>query len=90
MHDFAYLLPVTVICELIGIPESDREGFRPVARNLAGVFELHGMETLPPIDAAAVELLDYFTGAGRQPPRRPRATTCSPTCSRSPTPATAG
>ena len=29
MHDFAYLLPVTVICELIGIPEADREGFRP-------------------------------------------------------------
>ena len=35
MHDFAYLLPVTVICELIGIPEADREGFRPVARDLA-------------------------------------------------------
>ncbi len=62
MHDFAYLLPVTVICELIGIPESDREGFRPVAREVAGVFEFHGVETLPPIDAAAVELLGYFTG----------------------------
>jgi cytochrome P450 len=24
MHDFAFLLPVTVICELIGIPEADR------------------------------------------------------------------
>src|SRR5713226_1925214 len=35
MHDFAYLLPVTVICELIGIPETDREAFRPVARDLA-------------------------------------------------------
>src|SRR5215469_8945049 len=40
MHDFAYLLPVTVICELIGIPDSDREGFRPLARDLAGVFEI--------------------------------------------------
>ena len=40
MHDFAYLLPVTVICELIGIPEADREGFRPLARDLAGVFEI--------------------------------------------------
>ena len=39
MHDFAHLLPVTVICELIGIPEADREGFRPVARDLAQVFE---------------------------------------------------
>jgi len=62
MHDFAYLLPVTVICELIGIPESDRESFRPIARDLAGVFELNDLETLPAINAAAVELLAYFTG----------------------------
>jgi len=60
MHDFAYLLPVTVICELIGIPEADREGFRPLARDLAGIFEMHDAETLPAINAAAVELLDYF------------------------------
>ena len=32
MHDFAFLLPVTVISELIGIPEPDREAFRPLAR----------------------------------------------------------
>jgi cytochrome P450 len=62
MHDFAYLLPVTVICELIGIPEADREGFRPVARDLAGVFELDDVASLPAINAAAVELLAYFTG----------------------------
>jgi cytochrome P450 len=61
MHDFAYLLPVTVICELIGIPEADREGFRPVARDLAGVFEINDLEMLPAINAAAVELLAYFT-----------------------------
>jgi cytochrome P450 len=61
MHDFAYLLPVTVICELIGIPESDRESFRPVARDIAGVFELDPAN-LPAINAAAVELLAYFTG----------------------------
>src|SRR5580704_15395815 len=59
MHDFAYLLPVTVICELLGIPESDRDGFRPVARNLAGVFELSDVASLPAINAAAVELLAY-------------------------------
>jgi cytochrome P450 len=61
MHDFAYLLPVTVICELIGIPEADREGFRPLARDLVGVFELQDITTLPAINAAAEELLAYFT-----------------------------
>jgi cytochrome P450 len=54
MRDFACLLPVTVLCELIGIPEADREGFRPIARDLAGVFELSDMETLPVMNAAAV------------------------------------
>jgi cytochrome P450 len=61
MHDFAYLLPVTVICELIGIPDEDREGFRPVARDLAAVFELEDVEALPTINAAATRLLEYFT-----------------------------
>jgi cytochrome P450 len=62
MHDFAYLLPVTVICELIGIPEADREAFRPLARDLAGVFDTITPQTLPVINAAAVRLLGYFTG----------------------------
>jgi cytochrome P450 len=61
MHDFAYLLPVTVICELIGIPEADRQRFRPLARDIAGVFEIHDPQALPTINAAAVELLAYFT-----------------------------
>jgi cytochrome P450 len=61
MHDFAYLLPVTVICELIGVPEADRERFRPIAREMAGVFEPGDMETLPATNAAAVRALDYFT-----------------------------
>ena len=72
MHDFAYLLPVTVICELIGIPESDRESFRPVARDLAGVFEIYDTESMPAINAAAVELLAYFTGLATQRRADPR------------------
>jgi cytochrome P450 len=65
MHDFAYLLPVTVICELIGIPAADRDSFRPIARDLAGVFELTDPADMPAINAAAVELLAYFTGLAR-------------------------
>ena len=72
MHDFAYLLPVNVICELIGIPEADREGFRPVARDLAGVFELTDINTLPAINAAAVELLAYFTALAAERRAAPR------------------
>jgi len=72
MHDFAYLLPVTVICELIGIPDSDREAFRPVARDIAGIFELDDPARLPAINAAAAELLAYFTGLAAQRRARPQ------------------
>ncbi|HVB45334.1 MAG TPA: cytochrome P450 [Streptosporangiaceae bacterium] len=72
MHDFAYRLPVTVICELIGIPEADREGFRPLARDLTGFFEVTDTQSMHAINAAAAELLAYFTGlaaARRADPR---------------------
>jgi cytochrome P450 len=72
MQDFAYLLPVTVICELIGIPDSDRAGFRPLARDLAGIFDMHDLEALPRINAAAVELLSYFTDLAAQRRSDPR------------------
>jgi cytochrome P450 len=72
MQDFAYLLPVTVICELIGIPEGDRAAFRPLARDLSGVFEMHDIAALPRINAAAVELLAYFTGLAVQRRADPR------------------
>jgi cytochrome P450 len=72
MHDFAYLLPVTVICELIGIPDADRERFRPLARDLAGVFEIRDLEMMPAINAAASDLLDYFTALAAKRRSDPR------------------
>lgn len=72
MNDFAYLLPVTVICELLGIPEGDREGFRPLARDLTGIFELSDPERMPDINAAAIELLGYFTALAAKRRAEPR------------------
>jgi cytochrome P450 len=61
MHDFAFLLPVTVICALIGIPESDIEWFRPLARDIAATLEFAvDPATLARADIAAVELMEYF------------------------------
>jgi cytochrome P450 len=72
MHDFAYLLPVTVICELIGIPESDREYFRPIARAIATVFEFDSFEQIDVADEATVELRQYYTALAARRRAEPR------------------
>jgi cytochrome P450 len=73
MHDFAFLLPVTVICELIGIPEADRESFRPVARDLAATLEIGADdETIARADVAALWLNEYFMKLAAQRRAEPR------------------
>jgi cytochrome P450 len=72
MHDFAFLLPVTVICELLGVPEADREGFRPIARAISVLFEFTDLSALPEIDAAVVQLTEYFTALVAQRRSDPR------------------
>jgi len=40
ISEFAFLLPVTVIAELVGVPANDRTLFRGWSRDLAGTLEL--------------------------------------------------
>jgi cytochrome P450 len=61
MERFAYPLPVGVICALLGVPDSDRDWFRPRATDLAATVEMQiGGGDLERADRAAIELAEYF------------------------------
>jgi cytochrome P450 len=73
MGQFAFELPVAVICELIGIPEQDRDAFRPLGRALTATLEpTVTPEELAAADAAAQQLAGYFTGLIAERRRDPR------------------
>ncbi|MTK03089.1 cytochrome P450 [Micromonospora sp. CP22] len=62
MAEFAYPLPVGVICELLGVPAADRPLFRRWTADLTGVLEPEiSAAELAVADAGATELRDYFT-----------------------------
>jgi cytochrome P450 len=62
MEQFAFRLPVNVICEMLGVPEADRYRFRPLAHDLTFALELtQNLDEFGPADAAATELRAYFT-----------------------------
>lgn len=59
MDRFAFQLPVTVICELLGVPAADRHRFRPLASDLTAALELTDEQDGPAAEAAH-ELGKYF------------------------------
>ncbi|MEV4262075.1 cytochrome P450 [Kribbella sp. NPDC049584] len=66
MDRFAFQLPVTVICELLGVPASERDRFRPLASDLTAALELTDSSD-EAADAAARELGAYFVQLIRDP-----------------------
>ena len=62
MADFAYRLPVTIVCEILGVPEQDREWFRPVARDFTAVLEGNlTPEEMSYASSAGLLIRRYFT-----------------------------
>ncbi|GGL00027.1 cytochrome P450 [Nocardia jinanensis] len=68
---FAFPLPVTVIGELLGVPEADRLRFQPLVRDWAGVLDLLDGPAVAKADAAADEISDYLRDLAAQRRREP-------------------
>ena len=63
IEDFAYLLPVRVICEMLGVPSKDHEIFKDWSRQLARGLDPEFMlpqETVAAMQAASDALRAYF------------------------------
>jgi cytochrome P450 len=62
LADFAFPLPNEVMCELLGVPQSDRGWFRPQVDAIGTILDLGGgtKENVAVADAAAVALREYF------------------------------
>jgi len=72
LEDFAVPLPVTVIAELLGVPEADRHRLRPWSRDIVAMYELdHTDEQARRAVQASVEFSDYLRSLAHQRRRQP-------------------
>lgn len=74
MAEFAYLLPSSVMAEVLGVPQDDLGWFRPRVLAIGAILELDGAtwRNMVRADKAAEELSDYFAklvAARRAEPR---------------------
>lgn len=75
IEDLAYPLPITVICEMLGVPPADQETFKGWSRELARALD---PEMTVPRDAlerrrkAVSEFADYFLGLISERRKRPK------------------
>lgn len=66
-------LPVTVIAELLGIPENDHHQLRPWSSDICGMYELHPSDaTAQKAVAACIEFGDYLRSLSRDRRANPR------------------
>jgi cytochrome P450 len=72
IREIAEPLPVTVIAELLGIPEADRRHLRPWSAEICRMYELNPTEEdARAASAAAVEFSGYLRGLIRERRRTP-------------------
>jgi cytochrome P450 len=73
LADFATPLPVTVIAELLGVPEADRHHLRPWSQAIVAMYELdHTPEQERQAVQAAQEFADYLRVLARKRRADPR------------------
>jgi cytochrome P450 len=69
---FAFPLPVTVIGELLGVPDTDRLRFQPLVRDWAGVLDRLDGPGVARADDAATEISEYLRDLAARRRREPR------------------
>ncbi|MEV5316772.1 cytochrome P450 [Streptomyces sp. NPDC052687] len=72
LAEVAEPLPVAVIAEMLGVPESDRAPLRPWSADICGMYELNpSQETAAKAVRASVEFSDYLRGLIAERRRKP-------------------